>query len=532
MSGEEIRQGEENQQPLDEGVQSLADMPTFEQKISRETQDKSYEEARRDGTLPEGVRDEQDYREYQEQKRAYAGEIERKRNEKIRESYDFLKNSEPIAYTDDMIDALLYEEDFKKEKDENGKEKYKRNENGELIPFINKDKLKPSFEYIFNNGISLKDLSDGQIIDMRFDSPRTINEFVESYYFITDSEYFPEFNKQYEPIRSLHNIIESRKNHAELREESRDFAYACYPNGDINNNADYPYEDNDIAERLLFGGSTHSKETMMPGLSAEIKRVCTQDSLEKYLDRIGHLSDKSMEIETYYLPYSYLEDSTLQMYREAQEYIGKSVWENMHNIFSYIENNKIYEPYDIAPDDWDELAPNSWQESYIQIMGTALLRYIECGYGVPLQGYKETDLNPTSIGLGEAMMMAGISPDTILDTYFGGEHGINANYKPAYAHLEARHIGELLNIGIPRESIITNIRNKNEKHDLRGVSIQEKEIKRMREAGISNSEILDAMAADAQLLAHDPFGRYHREGFTDADVMEYLAMKLKRVEQE
>ena len=165
-------------------------------------------------------------------------------------------------------------------------------------------------------------------------------------------------------------------------------------------------------------------------------------------------------------------------------------------------------------------------------MGTALLRYIECGYGVPLQGYKETDLNPTSIGLGEAMMMAGISPDTILDTYFGGEHGINANYKPAYAHLEARHIGELLNIGIPRESIITNIRNKNEKHDLRGVSIQEKEIKRMREAGISNSEILDAMAADAQLLAHDPFGRYHREGFTDADVMEYLAMKLKRVEQE
>ena len=54
----------------------------------------------------------------------------------------------------------------------------------------------------------------------------------------------------------------------------------------------------------------------------------------------------------------------------------------------------------------------------------------------------------------------------------------------------------------------------------------------MREAGISNPEILDAMAADAQLLAHNSFGIYHREGFTDADIMEYLAMKLKRAEQE
>lgn len=37
MSGEEIRQNKENQQPLDEGVQSLVDMPDFQEYISQST---------------------------------------------------------------------------------------------------------------------------------------------------------------------------------------------------------------------------------------------------------------------------------------------------------------------------------------------------------------------------------------------------------------------------------------------------------------------------------------------------------------
>ena len=37
MSGEEIRQNKENQQPLDEGIQSLADMPDFQEYISQST---------------------------------------------------------------------------------------------------------------------------------------------------------------------------------------------------------------------------------------------------------------------------------------------------------------------------------------------------------------------------------------------------------------------------------------------------------------------------------------------------------------
>lgn len=525
------------------GETALDDFLTTNQESPQE---KSYEEARRDGSLPEGVRDARDYQEYQAQERAYAKEqelkydkirekIEQKRNEKIKESYDFLKSSYPGAYTDDIIDALLYESDFRTEKDENGKEKYKINEKGEIETFINKDKLKQSFEYMFDNGISLKDLSDGQIIDISVDSPDYINAFVESYYFISDRGHFPKFNQQYKPMHSLHNIIESRKNHEELSEESRDFAYACYPDGAINDDdaVNYPYEDNDIAERLLFGGSPNRKVTIIPGLLAETKRVCTQDSTEKYLDRIGHLSDKSIDIDID-LPYLYIEDSTLQLYHESQSYIKESIWKNMHNIFSYIEDNDngYYSP-DMPPEEW-EFIPTDWREpkSYAQMMGTALLKYIECGYGVPLQGYKETDLNPTGIGLGEAIMMTGISPNTILDTYFGGEKGIDANYAPAYAHLEARHIGELLEMGIPKECIIDNIRKKNERDDLHGVSIQEKEIKSMREAGISNPEILDAMAEDPQVVARDPFGTYHRKGFTDADIIKYLAMKLERADQQ
>ena len=53
----------------------------------------------------------------------------------------------------------------------------------------------------------------------------------------------------------------------------------------------------------------------------------------------------------------------------------------------------------------------------------------------------------------------------------------------------------------------------------------------MREAGISNPEILDAMAEDPQVVARDPFGTYHRKGFTDADIIKYLAMKLERADQ-
>ncbi|MBR2658508.1 hypothetical protein IKD57_01245 [Candidatus Saccharibacteria bacterium] len=61
---ENTEQGGEN--TLSPELQGLADMAG---KMG-ETQEKSYEEAKRDGELPEGVRDERDYKEYLEEKRA------------------------------------------------------------------------------------------------------------------------------------------------------------------------------------------------------------------------------------------------------------------------------------------------------------------------------------------------------------------------------------------------------------------------------------------------------------------------------
>ena len=515
MSGEEIRQGEENQQPLDEGMQSLADMPTFEQKISRETQDKSYEEARRDGILPEGVRDEQDYQEYLAEKNAREIERQQKIDQCIQESSSFLPE-----YSADV----MYEESA------DGEHK----------------KLKQSYEYLFEAGISIKDLNEGLVIDRL--SPSSITLFVDDFYNIANiadgGKLYPEPEKwDNDPRIGLKSIINKRKNHEPLSDEDRAFAYHCYPDNldDFGEALWFFNGRNNVAESLLFGGDNVFDVRRFQGLLEETKRVCsTTESPIAYINRIGYLDQEIKDIEFSAYHNAGTTPHMQEMYEQSKSLIRKSVYDNLHSImFNIMDYTRPLE-HELDDDDEDvryfgvdkKTGMTQSSQRHVRGLGQLLLRNIDCGYSAPMQGYKECDLNPTSIGLGEAMMMAGISPDTILDTYFGGEHGINANYKPAYAHLEARHIGELLNIGIPRESIITNIRNKNEKHDLRGVSIQEKEIKRMREAGISNSEILDAMAADAQLLAHDPFGRYHREGFTDADVMEYLAMKLKRVEQE
>lgn len=515
MSGEEIHQSEEIQQPLDEGMQSLADMPTFEQKISQETQEKSYEEARHDDTLPEGVRDEQDYREYLAEKNAREIERQQKIDQCIQESFDFLPK-----YSVDVM--------------------YEESADGE------RKKLKQSYEYLFEAGISIKDLSEGLVID-QFLSPHSIGRFVDDFYHIANITDIIDFDlkpKKWDndPRIGLKSIISKRKNHEPLSDEDRDFAYHCYPDNldDFGEAFHFFSGRNNVADSLLFGGSDVFDARRFQGLLEETKRVCsaTEDPVA-YINRIGYIDQEIKDIEFSAYHNADATPHIQEMYEQSKSLIQKSVHDNLHSImFNIMDYTR---PLEHELDDNDEdvsyfgvdkkTGMTQSGQRHVRSLGQLLLRNIDCGYSVPMQGYKETDLNPTSIGLGEAMIMAGISPDTILDTYFGGEHGIDANYKPAYAHLEARHIGELLNIGIPQESIIANIRNKNERHDLHGVSIQEKEIKRMREAGISNPEILDAMAADVQLLVHDSSGRYHREGFTDSDIMEYLAMKIKRAER-
>lgn len=483
---------------------------------SKDLHEKTYDEALREGVLPEGVRDEQDYQEYLSEKNAREIERQQKIDQCMQESSDFLP---------EYSVGVMYEESADGER----------------------KKLKQSYEYLFEAGISIKDLSEGLVID-RLLSPQSIERFVDDFYNIANiadnlDSYLKPKKWDNDPRIGLKSIINKRKNHEPLSDEDRDFAYQCYPdNLDDFGEAFLVFDGRDnVADSLLFGGADVFDVRRFQGLLEETKRVCsaTEDPIA-YINRIGYLDQEIKDIEFSAYHNASTTPHMQEMYEQSKSLVRKSVHDNLHSImFNIIDYTRPLE-HELNDDDEDvnyfgvdkKTGMTQSGQRHVRGLGQLLLRNIDCGYGVPLQGYKETDLNPTGVGLGEAIMMTGISSDIILDTYFGGEHSIDANYKPAYAHLEARHIGELLNIGIPRESIITNIRNKNEKHDLHGVSIQEKEIKSMREAGISNPEILDAMAADARLLAHDPYGRYHREGFTDADIMKYLAMKLERAEQQ
>ena len=149
---------------------------------------------------------------------------------------------------------------------------------------------------------------------------------------------------------------------------------------------------------------------------------------------------------------------------------------------------------------------------------------------VTWKGEAESDYNKTTYGLGDTMIKCGISPDTILDTYFHGpkEHRRGLSYEQGYAYLEASRFPELVKIGIPKKEIIKNIRKKNEDRESaawRHVIINEEAIENMRRAGCSNAEIMDAMAIQHY---HDEDGRnYYKKiyGFSDDD---FIELSLRR----
>lgn len=495
--------------------------------------EKTFEEARADDTLPDGVRDEKDYQEYQEQNKAYKKEAdervskyeaERQRiiDENIEESRDLLKTH---AYTDYKIDSLLYVTDIETTEDENGNLIYKTTEKGEPVTFIDKNRLKEGFEYLFENGISIKDLSDGGIIDMGIDSPRDIDSFVEDYYFITDNLYFPDFNNKYKPLRSLHSIIEKRKKHEPLSEEDRDFAYACYPRS-INSGSNYVYYDKDnIANRLLFDGAPSAYRA--EGLLEETKRAIEDAQQDgNYVYRITKVEQQRKEVKKYI---ERLPDNELEIaYRESESRLEEYVKRNLHDIIYAINGNDLALAQRLSNREKEEY------EKEQEELGHLLLRYFKpnMGFFSPL-AEKKSNLNPTKTGLGEAMMCCGISADIILDTYFGGpERDETAIYEPIYPFLEARRVKELMDIGIPKEDIIDNIRRKNEESIINGVRIDDEAIKHMRDAGIDNADILDARCDPPQYIIRANREVYHEKGFTDDDIIKYLGKLLERKEKE
>jgi len=491
--------------------------------------------------IPEGVRDAQDYREYKEEleaKRAeaekhhaeYLAERDQRRAEKTKESYDYLTS---LGYTEERIDSMIYQTDF--EVTEDGK--YKRTESGALIPYIDKERMRQPVEYLFDYGISIKDLDQSGIIALGHDSLSDVGKFAEDFYTLTDEYYFPDFNEKHQPLHSLASIIEKRKNHEPLSEEDRDFAYDCYP--DNIKDLSLIYLDNNIANRLLFGGDTGifgGSES----LSEEAARL-SADSPDKFVDRIGFVDAQRRTIwEDYEAGWG--DDEARRNFEQAQFQIKESIWKNLPTIYekvddidneyylnkealdSNIENNP---GADVAVEYGDMLVKSEKLAHRRSSLGHALLR--NCEFSIsPVTWSGENDYNPTGMGLGETMIKCGISSDEILDTYFGGpEQAKDAAYEPTYPHLEARRIGTLIKMGIPKADIIDNIRRKNEK-DRGSVSIFKEEVEDMREAGVDNADILDAMQPGILLGLERRREELRGQGFSDGDFVNYLAEELRR----
>ena len=103
------------------GLTNEGPMSTLEnEKSFEEHMREDFNRAKLDGILPEGVRDEQDYADYMEEqgaraleaKQAYdehTAEIEKRRAEKLRESYEFLG---AFGYKKEFVDSLIYETDY------------------------------------------------------------------------------------------------------------------------------------------------------------------------------------------------------------------------------------------------------------------------------------------------------------------------------------------------------------------------------------------------------------------------------------
>lgn len=439
----------------------------------------------------------------------YRAERKKHYDEKVNESRTFLRD---YGYGDDEIDALFYRRDYETEAaDENGNTAYKKDEDGNLVPFINKNKAEYGFEKLFNNGISVKDLHEANIVDIY--SPDDIKGFASLFEDISDDYYYPRFCEKFQPMQSLNSIIQKRKQHEPLSEEDRDFAYACYPEN-INTYADSKTQpprldsgDNYLANRLLFGAGEYVLE--------EVERV-DKDEPAKYFNRIIHLDEQINENKD---AVYYFESRLPQLandYRKASLELNNSIYRHLPLILSGINNLSHNAEID---------------HDLFKRYGELLLGSIATNHGsMPPETWKgQSVANPSGTGLGEAMLICGIDADTILDTYFGGdERYVKASFRPVSSDLEARRVSDMMRIGIPKEDIVSNIRRKNEDNNI-GVFIGDAAIEEMRKAGLRNAEILDAMNPSVAYLERAK-NSFEDQGFTKDDIMQYLMVKTDRLQ--
>lgn len=441
-------------------------------------------------------------------------------------SYKFLEDK---GYPTEQIDELFYDKGYTViGKNNEGEPIFKTDENGKAIWGTNKEYPDLGMEYLLKFGITVPDLYKSGIIGEQ-EPISAIKKFSDELYVLTDTGYFPDLNKRFDDFSMsiVKKIVDKRTKGEALDGECREFAHACFRDSKSPNSEDcYEYINNDVGNRLLFGGPVDSEGAKYVLEEAE---ALIHDSTDDYLDRVCHL-ENVMSIYRGYVAHKI--GGAPEEYIKAENILHRSIERKLPNI--YDRANRLAAHIDQS-DEEDDIA-----QEKLQNYGLLMLR----NFGVsniwsPVTWTGGNALNETGVGLGEAMIKCGIEPDTILDTYFGGPNKLQEAlpHEPTFPYLEARWISDLMKIGISKENIIDNIRKKNESRqddpfNSAKVSIHEEEVEKMREAGCSNAEILDAMGI--KHYKNERVRETYKKDFncTDEDFIELLLRKIDRIENE
>lgn len=489
--------------------------------------------------IPEGVRDAQDYIEYKAERGAREKELEeleersRQRHEeelkeyaeKIKSDEDFLREN---GFSDEDLLQFFYYVSLVK------------NEDGKVERII-PNKVDQSIEDLLKI-TSIKDLSESGLFDIDKKDKRggflnRVAVFADHVYYVTDHNFNPGFNERYSDTGALtmiSSIIERRRDDIPLDRQQRDFIYDLYD--EDMDHATNPFRS--VADTLLFGEG--KKSAKVKNLAEEVGNLMN-DEPNDFAKRIVHVENKNDELRR---------DSQMAEDREkldlAEKDIMKGIEKNYSSIYERVENLK------------KASEENTWnKKNYteeLSNMGEMLLRSCD----IYTYNYPEH--------VGETMINCGIEPDRIIDTWFNGPKRETGAYYHRPDNLDwtfGNCLAVLIAENIPKEAIIKHIKERNLQNN---IPFSHWNVLDMREEGFSSKDILECYnPADVAVLVkeqleldeekrelneralrerfltdgsswikkrleslHESNQGYRNKGFSDNDIMDYMAQELLR----
>ncbi len=489
--------------------------------------------------IPEGVRDAQDYIEYKAERGAREKELEeleecsRQRHEeelkeyaeKIKSDEDFLREN---GFSDEDLLQFFYYVSLVK------------NEDGKVERII-PNKVDQSIEGLLKI-TSIKDLSESGLFDIDKKDKRggflnRVAVFADHVYYVTDHNFNPGFNERYSDTGALtmiSSIIERRRDDIPLDRQQRDFIYDLYD--EDMDHATNPFRS--VADTLLFGEG--KKSAKVKNLAEEVGNLMN-DEPNDFAKRIVHVENKNDELRR---------DSQMAEDREkldlAEKDIMKGIEKNYSSVYERVENLK------------KASEENTWnKKNYteeLSNMGEMLLRSCD------IYTYNYPEL------VGETMINCGIEPDRIIDTWFNGPKRETGAYYHRPDNLDwtfGNCLAVLIAENIPKEAIIKHIKERNLQNN---IPFSHWNVLDMREEGFSSKDILECYnPADVAVLVkeqleldeekrelneralrgrfltddsswikerleslHESNQGYRNKGFSDNDIMDYMAQELLR----